>query len=64
MLNILETIYEKFIDIIKDLEIGHVLEEKDYCELWEMIQAYELLDGDIINLKERNQILEFYDEIK
>ena len=31
--NLLETIYDKFIDKLQDLEMGHVLKNSDLCEI-------------------------------
>lgn len=59
--NILDQIYEKFRKIIKDLELGHILKDKDLCDIWDMIHAYEMLDGDMLSLKEQKLIIEQYD---
>ena len=59
--NILDQIYEKFIKIIRDLELGHILKDKDLCDIWDMIHAYEMLDGDMLSLKEQKLIIEQYD---
>lgn len=58
--NILETIYNIFLDKLKDLEMGHVLRDTDLCEIWDLIHAYELLDKKIIGIKEQKQIIEYY----
>jgi hypothetical protein len=58
--NILETIYNIFIDKLKDLEMGHILRDTDLCEIWDLIHAYELLDNKIIGIKEQKQIIEYY----
>lgn len=58
--NILETIYDIFIDKLEDLEMGHVLRDTDLCEIWDLIHAYELLDNKIIGIKEQKQIIEYY----
>lgn len=60
--NILETIYNMFMNKLQDLEIGHVLKDSDLCEIWDLINAYELLDGNIISLKEQKQIINYYGE--
>lgn len=60
--NILETIYNMFMNKLQDLEIGHVLKDSDLCEIWDLIHAYELLDDDIISLKEQKQIINYYGE--
>ena len=57
----LETIYDIFIDKLKDLEMGHVLKDTDLCEVWDLIHAYELVDNKIIDIKEQKQIIEYYD---
>ena len=58
--NILETIYDIFIDKLEDLEMGHVLRDTDLCEILDLIHAYELLDNKIIGIKEQKQIIEYY----
>ena len=58
--NMLETIYNIFLDKLQDLEMGHVLKNSDLCELWDLIHAYELADSEFINIKERKQIIEYY----
>ena len=60
--NILETIYNIFIGKFKDLEMGHMLKDSDLCEIWDLIHAYELLDDNIISLKEQKQIINYYGE--
>lgn len=60
--NILETIYNMFMNKLQDLEIGHMLKDSDLCEIWDLIHAYELLDDDIISLKEQKQIINYYGE--
>ena len=59
--NILETIYDIFMSKFKDLEMGHVLKDNDLCKIWDLIHAYELVDGNIISVKEQNKIIEYYD---
>lgn len=58
--NLLEKIYDIFMRKMKDLEFGHVLKDSDLCELWDLIHAYELIDSDLITIKEQNQIIEYY----
>lgn len=58
--NILEFIYNMFMDRTKDLAVGHTLENKDLCKILEFIQMYELLDSDMISLKEQKQIIKYY----
>lgn len=58
--NMLETIYNMFIDKWKDLGMGHVLKSSDLCEIWDLIHAYELVDNKIIDKKEQKQIIEYY----
>lgn len=60
--NILETIYNMFMNKLQDLEIGHMLKDSDLCEIWDLIHAYELLDDDMISLKEQKQIINYYGE--
>ena len=59
--NILDLIYEDFIQQFQELELGHMFDNEVLCKLWEMVQAYDMLDNDNLSLKERKQILEFYD---
>lgn len=58
--NILETIYDTFMRKLKDLEMGNMLKDNDLCHVWDLIHAYELLDNNIISLKEQKQIIEYY----
>ena len=61
--NIIELVYNGFMEKLRDLELGHVLKENDLCELWDLIHAYELLDDDFNNLltiKDQNKIIEYY----
>lgn len=58
---ILDLIYEKFKETMKDLEMGNMLTEKSVCDMWEMMHAYELLDSNTLSLKEQKQIVEYYD---
>lgn len=58
---LLELIYEKFISELKDLQIGHMLNDDAVREIWDMINAYELLDSNMLSLKEKKQILDYYD---
>lgn len=60
--NILETIYNMFMNKLQDLEIGHMLKDSDLCEIWDLVHAYELLDDNIISLKEQKQIINYYGE--
>jgi hypothetical protein len=54
-------IYRMFMSKTKDLEMGHVLRDKDLCDIWETIYAYEMLDSNMLSLKERKLIIEQYD---
>lgn len=58
--NILETIYNIFMKKMTDLEMGNMLKDNDLCDVWDLIHAYELLDNNIISLKEQKQIIEYY----
>ena len=58
--NILETIYNIFIDKLKDLEMGHIIKNSDLCEIWDLIHAYELVDNNYIDKKNKKQIIEYY----
>lgn len=60
--NMLETIYNIFVSKLQDLEMGHVLKDSDLCEIWNIIHAYELIDDNIISIKEQKQIIEYYGE--
>lgn len=60
--NMLETIYDIFMSKLQDLEMGHVLKDSDLCEIWNIIHAYELIDDNIISIKEQKQIIEYYGE--
>ena len=51
--NMLETIYNIFMSKLQDLEMGHVLKDSDLCEIWNIIHAYELIDDNIISIKEQ-----------
>jgi len=58
---ILDLIYEQFKKTMKDLEMGNMLTEKSICDMWEMMHAYELLDSNTLSLKDKKQIIEYYD---
>lgn len=58
--NILEQIYHMFMQKMTDLEMGNMLNDNDLCNIWDLIHAYELLDDNIISLKEQKQIIEYY----
>ena len=58
--NMLETIYNIFMDKLQDLGMGHVLKNSDLCEIWNLIRAYELVDSNFIDKKEQKQIIEYY----
>lgn len=58
--NILELIYTNYLKIMGDLRLGHVLKDKDLCDIWDMIHAYEMLDSDMLSLKEQKLIIEQY----
>jgi len=60
--NILEAIYDIFMSKLQDLEMGHVLKDSDLCDIWNLIHAYELIDNNIISIKEQKQIIEYYGE--
>ena len=52
--------YNIFDSKLKDLRMGHALNENDLCEIWDLIRAYEYLDSDFINNKIQKQIIEYY----
>jgi len=58
--NMLDTIYELFIEKLQDLEMGYILKNSDLCEIWDLIHAYELIDSKFIDKKEQKQIIEYY----
>ena len=58
---LLMLIYNKFIENLRDLQVGHMLTDSMVCEIWDMMNAYELLDSNTLSLKERKQILDYYD---
>lgn len=58
--NILDAIYDIFMNKMRDLELGHVLKSNDLCKLYDMIHAYEILDSKTLSLKEQKQIIEYY----
>lgn len=58
--NLLETIYDIFMSKMIDLEMGHILKDTDLCKIWDLIHAYELIDDNIISIKEQNKIIEYY----
>ena len=62
--NILEAIYNIFMSKLEDLEMGHVLKSNDFCEIWDLIHAYELLDSNLLTKKEHKQIIEYYGNYK
>ena len=58
--SILEQIYNMFMQKMTDLEMGNMLNDNDLCKMWDLLHAYELLDDNIISLKEQKQIIEYY----
>lgn len=58
---ILDKIYNLFMSKMEDLEMGHMLKDKDLCEMQELIHACELLDNNIISAKEQKQIIKYYE---
>lgn len=61
MNKILDYIYRMFVKEMRDLEFGHMLQDKDICDMWEAIHAYEMLDSNTLSSKEQKQIIEYYD---
>ena len=61
MNRLLELIYSNFMREMRDLELGHMLRDKDLCDIWDMIHAYEMLDNNMLSSKERKLIIEQYD---
>lgn len=57
---ILDTIYNVFMNKLKDLELGHVIKDTDLCNILDLIHAYELLDNGLITKNEQNKIIEYY----
>lgn len=60
MVNLVDLIYELFIEQFHELELGHMFDDKKLCDMWEMIQAYDMLEDGTLSYNERKQILEFY----
>lgn len=58
--SLIDLIYEKFIEQFHELELGHIFDDKVLCDLWEMIQAYDMIEDGTLSYNERKQILEFY----
>lgn len=59
--NLLTMIYDKFLEQLRYLQLGHVFDENAIKELYDMIQAYELLDSNTLSSDERKLILNYYD---
>ena len=50
--SIIELIYDMFMKEMRDLEMGHMFEQVEINNIWELIQVYELLDSNILSKKE------------
>lgn len=59
--SIIELIYDMFMKEMRDLEMGHMFEQVEINNIWELIQVYELLDSNILSKKEQNKIIEYYE---
>ena len=59
--NLLTMIYDKFIEQLRYLQLGHTFDDHAIEEIYDMIQAYELLDSNTLNSKEQKYILNYYD---
>lgn len=59
--NLLTMIYDKFIEQLRYLQLGHTFDDKAIEEIYDMIQAYELLDSNTLSSKEQKYILNYYD---
>lgn len=59
--NLLTMIYDEFLEQLRYLQFGHMFDEKAIKKLYDMIQAYELLDSNTLSSDERKLILNYYD---
>ena len=59
--NLLTMIYDKFIEQLRYLQLGHTFDDHAIEEIYDMIQAYELLDSNTLSSKEQKYILNYYD---
>lgn len=59
--NLLQSIYDKFVEQLQYLQLGHTFDEKAITEIYDMIHAYELLDSNTLSFNERKFILNYYD---
>lgn len=46
---------------LRYLQLGHTFDEHAIAEIYDMIQAYELLDSNTLSSDERKMILNYYD---
>ena len=58
---LLTLIYDKFLQQLRYLQLGHEFDDKAIAEIYDMIQAYELLDSNTLSSDERKTILNYYD---
>ena len=59
--NLLTMIYDKFIEQLRYLQLGHTFDDHAIEEIYDMIQVYELLDSNTLSSKEQKYILNYYD---
>ena len=59
--NLLTMIYDKFLEQLRFLQLGHTFDEHAIAEIYDMIQAYELLDSNTLSSDERKLILNYYE---
>lgn len=59
--NLLTMIYDKFLEQLRFLQLGHTFDEHAIAEIYDMIQAYELLDSNTLSSDERKFILNYYE---
>lgn len=58
---LLTLIYDKYMQQLRYLQLGHTFDEHAIAEIYDMIQAYELLDSNTLSSDERKLILNYYD---
>jgi hypothetical protein len=57
---LLTLIYDKYLQQLRYLQLGHTFDDKAIAEIYDMIQAYELLDSNTLSSDERKMILNYY----
>lgn len=56
-----DLIYDKFVEQLKYLQLGHTFDDSAIEEIYDLINVYELLDSDTLSYNERKFILNYYD---